>query len=53
MAGIISASRMHQTKNGKTMGFATLEDSQGKVEMVLFPRTWSQYQSYLSGQKFW
>lgn len=51
VAGIISASRMHQTKNGKTMGFATLEDSQGKVEMVLFPRTWSQYQSYLSGQK--
>ncbi len=25
------------------MGFATLEDVQGEIELVLFPRVWAKY----------
>jgi len=35
--------RHHQTKEGKPMGFATLEDIQGNLELVLFPKTWENY----------
>ena len=30
-------------KDGNPMGFATLEDIQGSIELVLFPRTWDKY----------
>ncbi|MBN2388713.1 MAG: DNA polymerase III subunit alpha [Anaerolineales bacterium] len=47
MAGMISAIRPHQTKTGKMMGWVTLEDLQGTVELVLFPRTWEKVQFIL------
>jgi DNA polymerase-3 subunit alpha len=31
------------TKSNKPMGFVTLEDIQGNIETVLFPRTWEKY----------
>jgi DNA polymerase-3 subunit alpha len=43
VAGMMTRLRQHQTKDGKAMGFATLEDVQGNLELVLFPRTWEKY----------
>ncbi len=43
VAGIVLRFRRHQTKTGSPMGFATLEDIQGGIELVLFPRTWDKY----------
>ena len=41
VAGLITAVRPYTTKQGKPMGFVTLEDIQGNIELVLFPRTWA------------
>jgi DNA polymerase-3 subunit alpha len=43
VAGMVTRVRPHTTKNGKNMGFVTLEDVQGNIELVVFPRTWDQY----------
>jgi hypothetical protein len=43
VAGMITRFRSHLTKAGKQMGFVTLEDIQGNIELVLFPRTWEKY----------
>lgn len=40
VAGMVTKFRTHVTKDGKAMGFATIEDLQGTIELVLFPRTW-------------
>jgi DNA polymerase-3 subunit alpha len=45
VAGLITRIRPHQTKRGKAMGFVTLEDIQGTIELVVFPRAWEQYAS--------
>jgi DNA polymerase III subunit alpha len=42
VAGLITHIRPHQTRAGKAMGFVTLEDIQGTIELVVFPRTWEQ-----------
>ncbi len=42
VAGLITRFRTHLTKQGKNMAFATLEDLQGEIELVIFPRTWAQ-----------
>ncbi len=44
VAGLVERLRPFITKTGKPMAFATVEDIQGTIELVLFPRTWSQYQ---------
>lgn len=43
VAGIVTRFRPHQTKNGKTMGFVTLEDLEGTLELVVFPSSWEKY----------
>ena len=43
VAGIVTRIRPHTTKNGKSMGFVTLEDVQGSIDLVVFPRTWDQH----------
>jgi DNA polymerase-3 subunit alpha len=43
VAGIVSKIRQHQTKNGKTMAFATIEDIQGMIDLVIFPKTWEKF----------
>jgi len=43
VAGIVTKIRHHQTKNGKPMAFATIEDIQGSIDLVIFPRTWKKY----------
>jgi DNA polymerase III subunit alpha len=43
VAGSIARFRPHLTKDGKNMGFVTLEDLEGNIELVVFPRVWDQY----------
>ncbi len=40
VAGIITHLRNHVTKSGHSMAFVSLEDLQGAIELVIFPRTW-------------
>jgi DNA polymerase III subunit alpha len=47
VAGMVVRFRAHQTKTGKAMGFATLEDIQGNLELVLFPKTWDKYSTLI------
>jgi len=43
VAGIVTKIRHHQTKNGKPMAFATIEDIQGTIDLVIFPSAWKKY----------
>jgi len=42
LVGIITRIRNHQTKSGKSMAFVAMEDLQGTVDLVIFPRTWER-----------
>jgi DNA polymerase-3 subunit alpha len=44
VAGMVSGIRPYQTKTGKMMGWVTLEDMNGVIELVLFPRVWERFQ---------
>jgi DNA polymerase-3 subunit alpha len=48
VAGLITAVRPYMTKTNKPMGFVTLEDIQGNIELVLFPRTWQKTHEQLT-----
>lgn len=43
VAGLVSKMRTLTTKNGKLMAFATIEDLQGPIELVIFPNTWTKF----------
>lgn len=43
VAGIITKVRPYQSKAGKPMGFVTIEDLQGSIELVVFPKSWEKY----------
>ncbi len=43
VAGLITGVRPYTTKTGKPMGFVTMEDIQGNIELVLFPKTWEKF----------
>jgi DNA polymerase-3 subunit alpha len=43
VAGLVSKMRTLTTKNGKLMAFATIEDLQGPIELVIFPNTWARF----------
>ncbi len=43
VAGLITVVRPYTTKTGKPMGFVTIEDIQGTVELVMFPKTWTKF----------
>jgi len=47
VAGEISHIRPYRTRKGKEMGFVSLEDLQGGVELVVFPRTWAEVSPWL------
>ncbi|MGD8856545.1 MAG: DNA polymerase III subunit alpha, partial [Chloroflexota bacterium] len=40
--GLLTYLRTHVTKKGDSMAFGSLEDLQGTVELIFFPRTWKQ-----------
>jgi DNA polymerase-3 subunit alpha len=42
LGGVVSELRQITTKAGKTMGVFQLEDQYGRVEVVVFPRTWAE-----------
>jgi DNA polymerase-3 subunit alpha len=43
VAGMVVSSRPYKTKTDKMMGFVTLEDMQGNIELVIFPKTWGKF----------
>ena len=47
VGGIIVGRTIKYTKTNKTMCFLTLEDLVGTVEVVVFPRDYEKYRSYL------
>jgi len=51
VAGMVSRFRPHLTKDGKNMGFVTLEDLEGNIELVLFPRVWEQFYALVKVDK--
>ena len=51
VAGLIARVRPHQTRTGKAMGFVTIEDLQGSLDLVVFPRTWDTYRALIEPEK--
>jgi DNA polymerase-3 subunit alpha len=43
VAGLVTKMRTLTTKNGNPMAFATIEDLQGPIELVIFPKVWDKY----------
>ena len=48
VAGEVCNIRPYQTRTGKAMGFVTLEDLQGTIELVVFSRVWKNISTWLS-----
>jgi DNA polymerase III subunit alpha len=51
VAGLVSRVQPYVTKKGAPMAFVTLEDLQGTMELVVFPRVWEQYRELLGSDK--
>jgi DNA polymerase-3 subunit alpha len=47
LCGLVSALREINTKNGNRMGFATIEDVEGSIEVTLFPELFRQSAAHL------
>ena len=47
LAGIITAVKMKNTKNGSMMAYVTLEDDTGSLEVICFSRCLTQYGAYI------
>jgi len=47
VAGLITRIRPHTTKKGAPMAFVTLEDLQGNIDLVIFPRTWKEVEEFV------
>ena len=41
LAGIVAGLRTLNTKKGQPMAFVTLEDLDGKIDLVMFPKVWA------------
>jgi DNA polymerase-3 subunit alpha len=48
MAGVVTHIRTHTTKKGDPMGFVTVEDVQGSLDLVIFPKTWREVNRWLA-----
>jgi len=47
LGGVLSSLRIVMTKkNNSEMAFSTLEDETGKIDLVIFPKTFSQYREF-------
>ncbi len=51
LAGLISGRKNILTKKGDKMCFATLEDLTGKIECIVFPRTFAEFEEILGGDE--
>ncbi len=47
VAGEVSHIRPYRTRSGREMGFVTLEDLQGTIELVIFNRVWKEVVKWL------
>jgi DNA polymerase-3 subunit alpha len=47
VAGLVVELRTKQSKSGKRMGFATLDDRTGRLEVAVFSEAFDQYREYL------
>jgi DNA polymerase-3 subunit alpha len=47
VAGMVTRLRTLTTKKGKPMAFATIEDLQGPVELVIFTRAWERFGQFV------
>ena len=47
IVGLISNIRTKVTKNGDIMAFISVEDFDGTIEMIVFPKTYSQFRNLL------
>ena len=48
IAGIVSAIRKKEVKNGDTMAFLRLDDQSGEIEVIVFSRQYAAFSSMLS-----
>ncbi|MCB9062821.1 MAG: DNA polymerase III subunit alpha [Halobacteriovoraceae bacterium] len=51
LAGLITGKKNIITKKGDKMCFATLEDLSGKIECIVFPRTFSEFEHLLDSNE--
>jgi DNA polymerase-3 subunit alpha len=51
MAGVVTHLRTHTTKKGDPMGFVTVEDVQGSLDLVIFPKTWREVSRWLAAEQ--
>lgn len=51
VAGMVTHIRPYQTRSGKPMGFVSLEDLQGSIELVVFSRIWKDVAEWLAPDK--
>ncbi len=51
VGGMVTRFRRHQTKNGKEMGFVTIEDMQGVIDLVVFPGPWNKYRDLIQNDR--
>lgn len=47
IVGLLENVRRHMTKKGKPMAFGMLEDMEGQIELVIFPKAFTKYESKL------
>ncbi|MEI8347699.1 MAG: DNA polymerase III subunit alpha, partial [Pseudomonadota bacterium] len=47
LAGMITSAKTHICKSGDKMCFATLEDLSGKIECIVFPKTYKEFSALL------
>lgn len=51
VAGLVSHVRPYVTKSGKSMGFVSLQDLQGNIELILFAKTWEKFRDIIEPEK--
>lgn len=51
VAGEVTAVRPYQTRSGKAMGFVSLEDLHGTIELVVFSRVWKDIAGWIEPRK--
>jgi DNA polymerase-3 subunit alpha len=47
VAGMVTHIRAFQARSGKPMAFATIEDLQGSIELILFPSVWGKAAAFI------
>ena len=48
VAGLITSRTVKKTKNDENMAFVKISDSYGEIELIVFPKVFSQFSSFLT-----